>query len=54
MKYKWLNDYQFKTRAEAKAAAVFVYVEIFYNRRLLHAPNNYLTPEEYYSGKIAA
>lgn len=51
MKYEWLNDYQFKTRADAKAA-VFEYIEIFYNRRRLHASNSYLTPDEYYSGKF--
>ena len=35
-------------------AAVFEYVEFFYNRRRLHECNGYLTPEEYYSGKRAA
>lgn len=53
MKYEWLSDYQFKTRAEAKSA-VFEYVEIFYNRQRLHASNGYLTPDEYHSQKIAA
>jgi len=53
MKYEWLIDYQFKTRAEAKSA-VFEYVEIFYNRQRLHASNRYLTPEEYYLGRITA
>lgn len=53
MKYEWLNDDQFMTRAQAKSA-VFEYVEIFYNRQRLHASNDYLTPDEYYFGKIAA
>jgi len=53
MKYEWLIDYHFKTRDEAKSA-VFEYVEIFYNRQRLHASNHYLTPEEYYLGRIAA
>lgn len=52
IKYEWLNDYQFKIRTEAKAA-VFEYIEIFYNRRRLHASNDYLIPEEYYSEKVA-
>lgn len=47
MKYEWLIDQRFKNRAEARAA-VFEYVEIFYNRTRLHQANGYLTPEEYY------
>ncbi|MBS3874013.1 MAG: IS3 family transposase [Dethiobacter sp.] len=38
---------KFKTLAEAKAA-VFEYVEIFYNRQRIHQSNGYLTPEAYY------
>lgn len=53
MKYEWLNEQHFKTRDEARAA-VFEYVEIFYNRQRLHKSNNYLTPEEYYSAAVAA
>jgi len=51
MKYEWLVGRRFKTLKEAKAA-VFEYVEIFYNRKRLHQSNGYLTPEEYY--KIAS
>lgn len=47
MKYEWLADKPFKTREEARAA-VFEYVEIFYNRQRIHESNGYLTPEEYY------
>ena len=47
MKYEWLYEQRFRTREEAKAA-VFEYVEIFYNRQRLHESNDYLTPEEYY------
>lgn len=47
MKCEWLYGKRFKTRQEARAA-VFEYVEIFYNRRRIHASNGYLTPEEYY------
>jgi len=53
MKYEWLNEQRFRTRDEARAA-VFEYVEIFYNRQRLHASNRYLTPEEYYTAAIAA
>jgi len=53
MKYEWLYEQRFRTREEARYA-VFEYVEIFYNRQRLHESNGYLTPEEYYSIKIAA
>ena len=52
MKYEWLYEQRFRTREEARAA-VFEYVEIFYNRQRLHESNEYLTPEEYYN-KAAA
>lgn len=48
MKCEWLYGKHFKTRQEARAA-VFEYVEIFYNRQRVHASNGYLTPEEYYN-----
>ncbi|NLA25875.1 MAG: transposase [Firmicutes bacterium] len=35
MKYEWLFSRRFRTRDEARAA-VFEYVEIFYNRVRLH------------------
>ena len=48
LKCEWLYGKHFKTRKEARAA-VFEYVEIFYNRQRIHASNGYLTPEEYYN-----
>jgi len=51
MKCEWLYGKHFKTREEARAA-VFEYVEIFYNRQRIHASNGYLTPEEYYDNAI--
>ena len=48
MKQEWLNDQHFKTREEAKKA-VFEYICIFYNRIRIHASNDYMMPEEYYS-----
>lgn len=50
MKYEWLMDKHFKTRDEARAA-VFEYIEIFYNRQRIHESNGYLTPDEYYKIK---
>ncbi|HEY5563314.1 MAG TPA: IS3 family transposase, partial [Clostridiaceae bacterium] len=48
LKCEWLYGTRFKTREEAHAA-VFEYVEVFYNRQRIHATNDYLTPEEYYN-----
>jgi putative transposase len=48
LKCEWLYGNHFKTRQEARAA-VFEYVEIFYNRQRIHASNSYLTPEEFYN-----
>ena len=53
MKYEWLLGQRFRTRDEARAA-VFEYVEIFYNRVRLHESNGYLTPEEYYRSVLIA
>lgn len=53
MKYEWLYEQHFLTREQARAA-VFEYVEIFYNRQRLHEANGYLTPEEYYVAAKAA
>ena len=36
---------RFRTRAEARAA-VFEYVEVFYNRQRLHSAHGYRTPAE--------
>lgn len=52
IKYEQLDDKNFKTRVEARAA-VFEYIEIFYNRQRIHEANGYITPEEYYSSKIS-
>ncbi len=48
LKCEWLYHKHFKTRDEARAA-VFEYIEIFYNRVRIHASNGFLTPEEYYN-----
>ena len=43
IKQEWLYSRRFKTRAEAKAA-IFEYIEVFYNRQRLHSSNGYKTP----------
>lgn len=53
MKYEWLYEQHFRTRDQARAA-IFEYVEIFYNRKRLHQSNDYLTPEEYYNAALVA
>lgn len=48
LKCEWLYGTHFRTREEARAA-VFEYVEVFYNRQRIHASNGYVTPEDYYN-----
>jgi putative transposase len=43
LKMEWLNDFNFKTRKEAKKA-VFDYIELFYNRQRTHSTNGYVPP----------
>jgi putative transposase len=45
LKTERVHHTRFRTRAEAKAA-VFEYVEIFYNRQRLHSALGYRTPAE--------
>jgi putative transposase len=45
LKSEWLCDKKFKTIEEAKAA-VFEYIEIFYNRDRLHSANGYVPPRQ--------
>jgi len=53
LKQEWLNDQHFKTREEARSA-VFEYIWIYYNRNRIHASNDYITPEEYYTSAALA
>lgn len=46
LKQEWLYEQRFKTRAEAKAA-IFEYIEVFYNRRRKHSSNNYKVPMDF-------
>ena len=45
LKVEHVHQCHFRTRAEAKAA-VFDYVEVFYNRQRLHSGLGYRTPAE--------
>ena len=45
LKTEHVHEACFRTRAEARAA-VFAYVEVFYNRQRLHSALDYRTPAE--------
>ena len=45
LKKEHVHHARFRTRAEAKAA-VFDYIEVFYNRQRLHSAVGYRTPAE--------
>jgi len=46
LKTEMVYHQEFKTHEEAKAA-IFDYIEIFYNRKRLHSSLNYMSPEEF-------
>lgn len=46
LKVELVRDVDFATRAEARAA-VFEYIEVFYNRQRLHSSIGYATPSEF-------
>ena len=45
LKMERVHEARFRTRAEARAA-VFEYIEVFYNRQRLHSALGYRTPAE--------
>jgi putative transposase len=45
LKTERVHEARFRTRAEARAA-VFEYIEVFYNRQRLHSALGYRTPVE--------
>lgn len=45
LKSEWLRDKKLRTIEEAKAA-IFEYIEIFYNRDRLHSTNDYMSPNQ--------
>ncbi|MCC7390689.1 MAG: IS3 family transposase [Phycisphaerales bacterium] len=38
------------TRVDARAA-IFVYIEVFYNRQRIHSSLSYLSPEQFEAGR---
>lgn len=44
---------KFKTRQEAKAA-IFEFIEVWYNRQRLHSSLDYMTPEQYELKQLSA
>ena len=46
LKAELVHRHRFRTRAEAKAA-IFEWIEVFYNRQRLHSTNGQLSPAEY-------
>lgn len=51
LKYEWLYRKRFRNRKGA-CAAIFEYIEIFYNRQRIHASNCYITQKKYYNNAI--
>jgi len=49
IKRELVNDKKWETRAELDAA-LFEYIEVFYNRQRLHSTLDYCTPDEYDRG----
>lgn len=53
LKVELVNREKFKTRSEA-TAAIFEFIEVWYNRQRLHSSLDYMTPEQYESKQITA
>lgn len=50
LKKELMSDREFATCAEARAA-VFEYIEVFYNRQRIHGSLGYLSPEQFEAGR---
>ena len=46
LKIEWMGGIIFETREEAKAA-IFEYLEVFYNRVRMHSTIGYCSPEQF-------
>jgi putative transposase len=53
LKVELVHRRQFRTRAEAKAA-IFEYIEVWYNRRRIHSALGYRSPMEYERAALQA
>jgi putative transposase len=52
LKVELIHRTRFKTRAEAKAA-IFEYIEVWYNRQRMHSSLGYCSPMEYERAALA-
>jgi transposase InsO family protein len=50
LKKELMSDRSFATREEARAA-IFEYIEVFYNRQRIHSSIGYLSPEQFEAGR---
>lgn len=50
LKKELMSDRAFTTRAEARAA-IFEYIEVFYNRQRIHSSLGYVSPEAFEAGR---
>ena len=50
LKKELMSDRTFTTRAEARAA-IFEYIEVFYNRQRIHSSLGYVSPEQFEAGR---
>lgn len=53
LKVEMIYDQNFKTRSEA-AAAIFEFIEVWYNRQRIHSSLDYQTPTEYETKQLTA
>ena len=53
LKVELIYTRKFKTREEARAA-IFEFIEVWYNRQRLHSSLDYMTPEQYELKHLAA
>lgn len=50
LKKELMSDRKFATREEARAA-IFEYIEVFYNRQRIHSSLGYVSPEQFEAGR---
>jgi putative transposase len=50
LKKELMSDREFATREEARAA-IFEYIEVFYNRQRIHSSLGYVSPEQFEAGR---